>query len=89
MKLTKLVAIAIFSGAVGASAASAQTRLGSEPAEFPPASFLGKQYVDSAGCVFIRAGIDGNTSWVPRVTRSRTGVCGFKPTFAGQVAEAA
>ncbi len=88
MKLTKLVAIAIFSSAVGATAASAQTRPGSEPAEFPPASFLGKQYVDSAGCVFIRAGIDGNTSWVPRVTRSRTGVCGFKPTFANQVAEA-
>jgi len=85
MKLTKLVAIAIFSSAMAATAASAQTRPGSEPAEFPPASFLGKQYVDSKVCVFIRAGIDGNTSCVPRVTRSRTGVCGFKPTFANQV----
>jgi hypothetical protein len=88
MKLTQLVAIAIFSSTLGATAAMAQTSPGSEPAEFPPASFLGKQYVDSQGCVFIRAGIDGNVSWVPRVTRSRSGVCGFKPTLAGQVTEA-
>ncbi|KIN68680.1 Sporulation domain protein [Sulfitobacter donghicola DSW-25 = KCTC 12864 = JCM 14565] len=66
----------------------AQTRPGSEPAEFPPSSFKGKQYVDSKGCVFIRAGIDGTVSWVPRVTRKRTGICGFKPTFAGEVTEA-
>lgn len=85
MKLTKLMAIAIIAGAVTAGAASAQTRPGSVPAEFPAASYKGKQYVDSKGCVFIRAGIDGNVSWVPRVTRKRTGVCGFKPTFAGRV----
>ena len=90
MKLSKLVSVnfvtaALLLGSFGATALSAQTRPGSEPAEFPPSSFKGKQYVDSAGCVFIRAGIDGNVSWVPRVTRTRAGVCGFKPTFAGQV----
>ncbi|WP_298858038.1 SPOR domain-containing protein [uncultured Sulfitobacter sp.] len=89
MKLTKLVAMAILSGAFTAGGAFAQTRAGSEPAEFPPASYKGKQYVDSQGCVFIRAGIDGLVSWVPRITRKRAGVCGFKPTFAGQVTEAA
>lgn len=89
MKLTKLVAIALISGSVSAGALVAQTRPGSEPFEFPPSSYNGKQYVDSKGCVFIRAGIDGNVSWVPRVTRKRTGVCGFKPTFAGQVTEPA
>jgi cell division septation protein DedD len=85
MKLTRLVAIALISSSVSASALMAQTQPGSEPAEFPPTSFKGKQYVDSAGCVFIRAGIDGNVSWVPRLTRKRAGVCGFKPTLAGHV----
>lgn len=42
MKLSKLVAIAIISGAVTAGAAAAQTRPGSEPAEFPAASYKGK-----------------------------------------------
>jgi len=88
MKLKNLFAIAFIMGTVSAGALSAQTRAGSEPAEFPPTSYKGKQYVDSKGCVFIRAGIDGNVSWVPRLTRKRDGVCGFRPTFANQVTEA-
>lgn len=50
------------------------------PAEVPPASFSGKQYVDSRGCVYIRAGVDGATRWVPRVARNRQVVCGFPPS---------
>ncbi|PWJ21175.1 hypothetical protein [Jannaschia seohaensis] len=52
------------------------------PAETPPETFRGDQFVDSTGCVFIRTGIDGNTRWVPRVNRDRTPVCGARPSAA-------
>ena len=88
MKLTRLISVGVILGSVAVGALQAQsTGPGSQPAEFPPATYKGKQYVDSNGCVFIRAGIDGNVTWVPRVGRDRKGVCGFKPSLAGQVTE--
>lgn len=52
------------------------------PAEFPPASFSGKQFVDSKGCMFIRTGSAANVTWYPRVNQKRKPICGQQPTFA-------
>lgn len=68
--------------------AAAQSSAGLEgPAEIPPQSYTARQYVDSRGCVYIRAGIDGNVTWVPRVARNRKLVCGFKPSLATTTVE--
>ncbi|UWQ84878.1 SPOR domain-containing protein [Leisingera caerulea] len=81
MKITRIIALAIIAGTSGAAGVQAQTlRPTSPPAEYPPASYDGRQFVDSRGCVYIRAGIDGNVTWVPRVTRSRKQICGMQPT---------
>ncbi|KMK66320.1 SPOR domain-containing protein [Puniceibacterium sp. IMCC21224] len=66
----------------GATDAFAQGRNADIPAEIPPSSYTARQYVDSKGCVFIRAGIDGAVTWVPRVTRGREQLCGATPSVA-------
>jgi hypothetical protein len=52
------------------------------PSETPPADFSGDQFVDSRGCVFMRAGLDGQTAWVPRIDRNRQVICDRPPTLA-------
>jgi hypothetical protein len=51
-----------------------------KPAELPPASYAGQQYVDSKGCLFMRAGTPGKELWLPRVTRDGVPLCGYPPS---------
>ncbi|TFL17780.1 hypothetical protein [Jannaschia formosa] len=62
---------------------------GAGPAEIPAETYRGDQYVDSTGCVFIRAAIGGATRWLPRVGRDRLPVCGARPSVAALTASPA
>lgn len=81
--LRRFVAAAVLAVLSGTTVAQAQTvsQIGG-PRELPPPGFKGQMYVDSRGCVFLRAGLNGVTSWVPRVSRDRRALCGYPPTLA-------
>ncbi|MFN5827787.1 MAG: SPOR domain-containing protein, partial [Rhodobacterales bacterium] len=59
------------------------------PAELPPESFADVQYVDSTGCVFLRAGLNGKVMWIPRVTKDGRPLCGYAPSLAASAPAAA
>ena len=50
------------------------------PAELPPPDYAGQQYVDSRGCLFLRAGRPGEVLWLPRVTRAGVPLCDNPPS---------
>lgn len=77
--LTRVIAVAVFAGLVTAGTGFAQT---DGPAELPAADYPGQSYVDSHGCVFLKAGYGGTAEWVPRVDQDRKPVCGQSPTNA-------
>jgi len=56
----------------------------SPPAERPPAGYKGQQYIDSRGCVFTRAGINGQNTWVPRIGLDKKQLCGPSRQAAAQ-----
>lgn len=87
MKITRIAALAYLAVSIGVtlsvtpSSGNAQSSR-DIPAEFPPSTYKAKQYVDSRGCVYVRAGIDGAVNWIPRVNRKRQVICGASPSLA-------
>ncbi len=68
--------LAVGFGVVSAQPSAAQSlRAIGGPAETPPADFQGQQYVDSRGCVFMRAGLGGTVTWVARIGQDRRPIC--------------
>jgi cell division septation protein DedD len=64
----------------GVLAASAAVGEAMKPAELPPADYAGQQYVDSQGCLFVRAGAGGKVLWIPRVSRDGVAACDNPPS---------
>jgi cell division septation protein DedD len=81
--LFRLLSLALWVGAAAPGAAQSVSDIGG-PANPPAAGFRGQQFVDNRGCVYMRAGYDGQTNWVPRVTFDRKAMCGYPPTFGPQ-----
>jgi cell division septation protein DedD len=83
MRIGGLFLAGILGAGLAGAAHSASLEI-SGPADLPPAGFSGRQFVDSAGCVFVRAGNGGTVSWVARVDRNRKQLCGYQPSFPTQ-----
>ncbi|MGI9388826.1 MAG: hypothetical protein ACR2O1_02115 [Boseongicola sp.] len=52
------------------------------PAEQPPEGYAARAYIDSQGCAFSRAELNGAVSWVARLDTARQPICDETPTIA-------
>ena len=77
--LVKVITLSGFLVGAGVGLALSQT---AGPAELPPSDYQGQSYIDSQGCIFLKATFDGDTNWVPRVGQDRKPICGQTPTQA-------
>lgn len=78
MITNKIMVLTIGILTLGGTAGAQTLRTDNGPAERPPASYKAMQYVDSKGCVYIRAGQGVRITWVPRVNRKRQVFCSPK-----------
>ena len=85
----KMLSAAVLAALLSASGSGAQNlaQIGG-PANPPPTSFKGQQFVDSRGCLYLRAGFGGAVNWVARLDRTHKPICGMPPT-GGVAAQAA
>lgn len=87
--LFKVLTVAVFAAVLAPVGAYSQSiaQIGG-PAELPPSSYKGLQYVDSRGCVFMRVESSGTARWYPRVNAGRKPVCNqVKPGSIDVVAD--
>lgn len=75
--LPRLITLTIVATLTWAGLALAQS---DDPAELPSPNYSGQSYIDSNGCIFLRAGYGDIISWVPRVDQNRNPICGQTPT---------
>jgi hypothetical protein len=77
-----VVSVALAVGAMSGPAAFAQTEDAiPAPAEVPPASYDAASYVDSRGCAYARAAVNGAVTWVPQLGADRKPLCGLAPSL--------